>query len=199
MTLIDNREFDAHLIGADAGTDLAVIKIDSNKPLPYVSTGRSNDLMIGEPVVAIGNPFGLSHTVTRGIVSALHRTLNENGKAKYHDFIQLDASINPGNSGGPLLNIEGSLIGINTAIIQGAAGIGFAIPIDNARRIIDELIEFGAVRRGWIGVSVQDLTPEIRRYFNMKESGGVLVTRVFSGKSRQPVGSQAGRCADGNR
>lgn len=192
VTLIDNREFEAQLIGADASTDLAVIKIDSKKPLPFVSMGHSNDLMIGEPVVAIGNPFGLSHTVTRGIISALHRSLNENGKAKYHDFIQLDASINPGNSGGPLLNIEGSLIGINTAIIQGAAGIGFAIPIDNARRIIDELIEFGSVRRGWIGVSVQDLTPELKRYFKITQSGGVLITRVFPESPASQAGLRQG-------
>ncbi len=178
VILLDNREFEAQLIGADARSDLAVIKIDSKKPLPYVEMGRSDDLMIGETVVAIGNPFGLNHTVTQGIISALHRTVRANRDQVYSDFIQVDASINPGNSGGPLLNINGSLIGINTAIYQDAEGIGFAIPIDTARRIVNDLIEYGAVRRGWLGVSVQDLTPDLVRYFKLERSGGVLVTRV---------------------
>jgi len=138
VTLIDNREFEGKVVGADIKSDLAVIKIDSKRPLPYVKMGRSDDLMIGETIVAIGNPFGLKHTVTTGIISALDRTIRASERQVFSDFIQVDASINPGNSGGPLLNINGSLIGINTAIFKEAQGIGFAIPIDKARRIVDD-------------------------------------------------------------
>ncbi len=192
VTLLDNREYEAQLIGADARSDLAVIKIDSKEPLPFVPMGRSDDLMIGETVIAIGNPFGLNHTVTQGIISALHRTIRANRKQVYSDFIQVDASINPGNSGGPLLNINGSLIGINTAIFQDAEGIGFAIPIGTARRIVNDLIEYGTVRRGWLGVSVQDLTPDLVRYFKLENSGGVLVTRVVPRGPAEKAGIRQG-------
>ncbi len=192
VTLIDKREFDAHLVGADRKSDLAVIKIDSKQPLPFVEMGRSDDLMIGETVVAIGNPFGLQHTVTTGIVSALNRSIKAGKNVVYHDFIQVDASINPGNSGGPLLNINGSLIGINTAIYQKAEGIGFAIPINYAKRIIKDLISYGKVRRGWLGVSVQDMTPELLRYFKLDRQRGVLVTKVFSGSSAHRAGIKQG-------
>jgi serine protease Do len=140
--------------------------------------GRSDDLMIGEQVLAIGNPFGLRHTVTTGIISALNRNIRAGKNKVYSDFIQVDASINPGNSGGPLLNINGSLIGINTAIYQKAEGIGFAIPIDDAKRIVDELIHFGKVRRGWLGVSVQEMDPQLSRHFKLDRKKGVLVVRV---------------------
>jgi serine protease Do len=182
VTLSDNREFEGKLIGADLKSDLAVIKIDADDPLPYVEMGRSNDLMIGETVIAIGNPFGLKHTVTSGIISALDRTLHPDQRDHhkvYSDFIQVDASINPGNSGGPLLNIKGELIGINTAIFHDAQGIGFAIPIDTAQRIVEDLIEFGEVFRGWIGVGVQSVNPELIQQFDMDRVRGVLVTRVF--------------------
>jgi serine protease Do len=192
VTLIDKREFDAHLVGADRKTDLAVIKIDSDTPLPFVEMGRSDDLMIGETVVAIGNPFGLQHTVTTGIVSALNRSIKAGKNTVYHDFIQVDASINPGNSGGPLLNINGSLIGINTAIYQKAEGIGFAIPINNAKRIIKDLINYGKVRRGWLGASVQDMTPELLRYFKLDRQMGVLVTKIFSGSPAHRAGVKQG-------
>lgn len=192
VTLSDNREFNARLIGADIKSDLAVIKIDSDEPLPHVRMGRSNDLMIGETVVAIGNPFGLKHTVTSGIISAVDRTIHADHKQVYNDFIQVDASINPGNSGGPLLNINGELIGINTAIFQDAQGIGFAIPIDTARRIVEDLIEFGKVFRGWIGVSVQDLDPLLARQFGMNRVRGVLVTRVFKESPAQLGGLRPG-------
>ncbi|GJL80038.1 MAG: peptidase [Nitrospinaceae bacterium] len=192
VTLIDKREFDARLIGADRKSDLAVIKIDSKKPLPFVEMGRSDDLMIGETVVAIGNPFGLQHTVTTGIISALNRSIKSGEDIVYHDFIQVDASINPGNSGGPLLNINGSLIGINTAIYQKAEGIGFAIPIENAKRIINDLISYGKVRRGWLGVSVQDMTPELLRYFKLDHVHGVLVTKVFPGSPARKAGMKQG-------
>ncbi len=178
VILSDKQEFDASVIGADIKSDLAIIKINSNKPLPYVEMGRSDDLMIGEQVLAIGNPFGLQQTVTTGIISALNRNIRAGKNMVYSDFIQVDASINPGNSGGPLLNINGSLIGINTAIYQKAEGIGFAIPIDHARRIVDELIRYGKVRRGWLGVSVQELTPQLSHHFKLDRKKGVLVVGV---------------------
>ncbi|CAI2717950.1 Do family serine endopeptidase [Nitrospina watsonii] len=192
VTLIDNREFDARLIGADLKSDLAVIKIDSDEPLPHVEMGRSHDLMIGETVIAIGNPFGLKHTVTSGIISALDRSIHAGKKQMFNDFIQVDASINPGNSGGPLLNINGELIGVNTAIYQEAQGIGFAIPIDAARRIVQDLIEFGKVFRGWIGVTVQDLNPALARQFQMEHTRGALVTRVFEESPASRGGLQPG-------
>ena len=178
VILSDKQEFDASVIGADIKSDLAIIKINSRKPLPYVEMGRSDDLMIGEQVLTIGNPFGLQHTVTTGIISALNRNIRAGKNMVYSDFIQVDASINPGNSGGPLLNINGSLIGINTAIYQKAEGIGFAIPIDHARRIVDELIRYGKVRRGWLGVSVQELDVQLSRHFKLDRKNGVLVVGV---------------------
>ena len=188
VTLIDKREFDARLVGADIKSDLAVIKIETNENLPHISLGRSDDLMIGETVIAIGNPFGLQHTVTTGIISALHRSIKGGENRVYRGFIQLDASINPGNSGGPLLNIEGSLIGINTAIFKQAEGIGFAIPINKAKRIINDLIRYGKVRRGWLGVSVQSITKEMLSFFNIERLRGVVVTRIME---RSP-GARAG-------
>lgn len=192
VTLIDNRDFEGKVVGADIKSDLAVIKIDSDRPLPYVKMGRSDDLMIGETVVAIGNPFGLKHTVTTGIISALDRTIHAGEKQVFSDFIQVDASINPGNSGGPLLNINGSLIGINTAIFKDAQGIGFAIPIDKARRIVDDLLQYGKVRRGWLGVSVRDLTPKVARHFRLDHVHGVLVTNVFPNSPAKHAGLQPG-------
>ena len=192
VTLIDNREFEGKVVGADIKSDLAVIKIDSKRPLPYVKMGRSDDLMIGETIVAIGNPFGLKHTVTTGIISALDRTIRASERQVFSDFIQVDASINPGNSGGPLLNINGSLIGINTAIFKEAQGIGFAIPIDKARRIVDDLLQYGKVRRGWLGVSVQDLTPKVARHFGLDHVHGVLVTNVFRKSPAKRAGLRPG-------
>ena len=179
ITLSDNRQFPANILGADVKSDLAILKIDSDTPLPYLKMGRSDDLMIGETALAIGNPFGLQHTVTQGIISALHRTISDRKDRAFHDFVQVDASINPGNSGGPLLNINGSLIGINAAIYKRAEGIGFAIPIDHVKRIVNELIQFGKVRRGWIGISVQNISPSIIRHFGLNRPIGVLVVRVF--------------------
>jgi serine protease Do len=178
VVLGDKQEFDASVIGSDIKSDLAIIKIDSNKTLPYIEMGRSDDLMIGEQVIAIGNPFGLQQTVTTGIISALNRNIRAGKNMVYSDFIQVDASINPGNSGGPLLNINGSLIGINTAIYQKAEAIGFAIPIDHAKRIVDDLIRYGKVRRGWMGVSVQELDAQLLRHFELDGQKGVLVVGV---------------------
>ena len=192
VVLSDKQEFDASVIGADIKSDLAIIKINSGKSLPYVEMGRSDDLMIGEQVLAIGNPFGLQHTVTTGIISALNRNIRAGKNMVYSDFIQVDASINPGNSGGPLLNINGSLIGINTAIFQKAEGIGFAIPIDHARRIVDELIRYGKVRRGWLGVSVQELDAQLLRHFQLDRQKGVLVVRVADRSSAGKAGLKRG-------
>jgi serine protease Do len=182
VTLVDDRDFKAQLIGADSDSDLAVLKVKTDKPLPYITMGNSDDLMIGETVIAIGNPFGLSHTVTTGVVSALGRSL-KSGEQTYYDFIQTDASINPGNSGGPLLNLSGDLIGINTAIYQKAQGIGFAIPINRARRIVTDLISYGEVHVPWVGVIVRDLTPElaIRLGIQTRRKGGVVVRGIESG------------------
>jgi serine protease Do len=177
VTLADGREFTARLVGADADSDLAVLRIDAGK-LPWIDMGRSDDLMIGETVIAIGNPFGLSHTVTTGVISATGRSLR-GGDRTYADFIQTDASINPGNSGGPLLNIRGELIGINTAIYGKAQGIGFAIPVARARRILGDIVSHGSVRRGWLGVTVQDLTPDLARHFGVER--GVVVADIEPG------------------
>jgi serine protease Do len=147
--------------------------------------GTSQDLLIGETVIAIGNPFGLSHTVTTGVVSALGRSLHGEERT-YNDFIQTDASINPGNSGGPLLNIRGEVVGVNAAIYGKAQGIGFAIPIDRARRVLHDLVSYGEVKRGWVGVTVQDLTPELARHFGLRK--GAVVIGV---EPRSP-GAQAG-------
>jgi serine protease Do len=146
-------ELDCDVVGSDADNDLAVLRVRKpNGALPFLKLGSSSDIMIGETIVAIGNPFGLSHTVTAGVVSATGRSVKgENGQT-YTDFIQTDASINPGNSGGPLVNLDGEMVGVATAIIGGAQGIGFAIPADRARRIVDDLLKFGEVRAVWIGV-----------------------------------------------
>ena len=192
VILSDKQEFDASVIGADIKSDLAIIKINSKKPLPYVEMGRSDDLMIGEQVLTIGNPFGLQHTVTTGIISAFNRNIRAGKNMVYSDFIQVDASINPGNSGGPLLNINGSLIGINTAIYQKAEGIGFAIPIDHARRIVDELIRYGKVRRGWLGISVQELDAQLSRHFKLDRKKGVLVVGVADSSSAGKAGLKRG-------
>jgi serine protease Do len=179
VILSDGRTFKARLIGADIKSDLTIIKIDTDNSLPHIKMGGSDDLMIGETVLAIGNPFGLRHTVTQGIISALNRTIRSGKNVVYNDFIQVDASINPGNSGGPLLNINGDLIGINAAIYQKAKGIGFAIPIDHAKRIVNDLIQFGKVRRGWLGVTVQDMTESLYQYFKLDRPIGVLSVKVF--------------------
>lgn len=191
VQLADDRKLPARLIGADSDSDLAVLKIDESKSLPYLPLGDSDDLMIGETVIAIGNPFGLSHTVTTGVVSAVNRSLNTDGRT-YYDFIQTDASINPGNSGGPLLNIKGELIGINTAIYGKAQGIGFAIPISRAKRIVQELISHGAVEAPWVGLIVQTLTPELAYHFSLKEKQGVLIRGVEPGSPAAKVGLQRG-------
>ncbi len=156
VQLLDGRELPARVLGTDPASDLAVLRVETKEKLPYLAAGRSDDLMIGETVIAIGNPFGLAHTVTTGVVSALHRKVGDPRRPLF-DMVQTDASINPGNSGGPLVNIQGQLIGVNTAIIgDRSAGIGFAIPIDRALRIAEDLIRHGEVREGFTGIAVRD-------------------------------------------
>ena len=177
VSLKDEREFEAEIVGADPDTDLAVLRISTKKTLPAVEMGNSDDLMIGETVIAIGNPFGFSNTVTTGVVSAVNRSIRTDDRV-YHDFIQTDASINPGNSGGPLLNINGDLIGINTAIYAKAQGIGFAIPINTAKRIVADLIRFGEVIPAWIGLTVQDLDDKLAQYMGLNSRKGAIVMGV---------------------
>jgi len=191
VVLQNESAFQAELVGAAPDFDLAVLKIDSNDPLPDIQMGDSDDIMIGETVIAIGNPFGFSHTVTTGVVSALHRAVQAQGRV-YRDFIQTDASINPGNSGGPLLNINGDLIGINTAIYSKAQGIGFAIPINKAKRVMEDLIKYGEVHAAWIGLVVQDLDPSLTRYFRVPRGQGVLVSAVMRASPAQEAGLQDG-------
>ncbi len=176
VKLSDGREFKAKRIGTDPKTDLALIKIDS-KNLPVATLGDSDKIEVGEWVIAIGNPFGLEHTVTVGVVSAKSRS--GLGTGTYEDFIQTDASINPGNSGGPLVNINGEVIGINTMIVGLGTGIGFAIPVNMAKNIIDDLIKHGKVTRPWVGIGIQDLTPELKKHFKIREEEGVIINQIY--------------------
>ena len=178
VTLLDKRSFKGRIVGADPKTDIAVVRIDASS-LPTLKWGDSEKLQVGEFVLAIGNPYGLSHTVTMGIISAVGRA--NVGIADYEDFIQTDAAINPGNSGGPLVNIKGELIGINTAIFSrtgGYQGIGFAVPSNMVRLVMDQLVQRGKIIRGWIGVTIQELTPELSQKFGLKKSNGALVSDV---------------------
>jgi serine protease Do len=178
VTLADGRELEANLIGAEPNFDLAVLELVDASGVPFTAPGTSSDLMVGEPVIAIGNPFGLSNSVTTGVVSALNRSVRAEDRV-YHGFLQTDASINPGNSGGPLLNAAGSLIGINTAVYQGAQGIGFAIPIDVAKRVVKELLTTGEVAPVWLGIDVQDLDGRIAELMELpRRFTGALVSRV---------------------
>ena len=177
VALKDEREFEAIIVGMDPDSDLAVLKINSNQPLPSIQMGNSEEIMIGESVIAIGNPFGFSHTVTTGVVSAVNRSIKTDQRV-FHKFIQTDASINPGNSGGPLININGELIGINTAIYSQAQGIGFAIPINRAKRIISDLINYGEVVQPWTGMTVQTIDSDLSNYLNIQNDVGVMVTSV---------------------
>ena len=192
VTLIDRRTFKAKVIGVDPKTDLALIKI-KEKGLPTIPWGNSEKLRVGEFVLAIGNPFGLSHTVTMGIVSALGRA--NVGIADYEDFIQTDAAINPGNSGGPLVNTRGELVGINTAIFSrsgGYQGIGFAVPSNMVKMVIEQLMKKGRVIRGWLGVTIQELTPELAKKFGLESTGGALVSDVLRGSPADRAGIKRG-------
>ncbi|MCP4747578.1 MAG: Do family serine endopeptidase [Desulfobacteraceae bacterium] len=192
VLLQDERQFEAQIVGADPDSDLAVLKILSKNGLPSVAMGNSDDILIGETVIAIGNPFGFSNTVTTGVISAVHRSLKFDQRNILHDLIQTDASINPGNSGGPLLNINGDLIGINTAIYSKAQGIGFAIPINKAKRIVDDLISYGHVIQAWLGFGVQELDPRTANYLDLKASSGVIVAQVENGGPAGQAGLETG-------
>ncbi len=189
IRLNDGREFTATVKGQDSRTDLAVLHIKA-KDLPVATLGDSDKLDVGEWAIAIGNPFGLEHTVTVGVISAKGRT--GLGTGTYEDFIQTDASINPGNSGGPLINIDGEVVGINAMIIQPGTGIGFAIPINMAKQILNDLIKQGKVVRPWLGISVQDLTPEMAEQFQVKEKEGVLVAQIHPGTGAEKAGLTSG-------
>ena len=189
VRLNDGREFTATLKGQDSRTDLAVLNIKA-KDLPVATLGDSDKLEVGEWAIAIGSPFGLDHTVTVGVISAKGRS--GLGTGNYEDFIQTDASINPGNSGGPLINIDGEVVGINAMIIQPGTGIGFAIPINTAKQILNDLIKQGKVVRPWLGISVQDLTPEMAEQFQVKEKEGVLVAQVHQGTGAEKAGLASG-------
>ncbi len=192
IVLYDKREFKGTIVGTDAKTDLAVVKIDA-RDLPTVKIGSSSALKTGDVVLAIGNPFGLNQTITMGIVSAVGRS--HIGLADFEDFIQTDAAINPGNSGGALVNTNGELIGINTAIFStsgGYMGIGFAIPSDMATSVMDSILKHGKVIRGWLGVSIQDLSPDLAKSFNITEQTGALVSGVMEGSPADKAGLKRG-------
>jgi len=192
VTLQDKREFDARVVGVDAKTDVAVLKIHAPYDLHAAALGNSDTLHVGDWVVAIGNPFGLSETVTAGIVSAKGRVI---GEGPYDDFIQTDASINPGNSGGPLLNLQGEVVGINAAIFSqsgGNIGIGFAIPINLVKSMVAQLEAHGKVIRGWLGVVIQDVTPGLAKTFGLKHAEGALVSDVTPESPAARAGLQRG-------
>jgi serine protease Do/serine protease DegQ len=192
VTLLDNRSFSAKVVGSDEGADIAVLQAKQPN-LIAMALGDSSKLEVGDYVVAIGNPFGLQHTVTAGIVSALGRTgINPEG---YEDFIQTDASINPGNSGGALVNLRGELVGINSAILSGSGGnigIGFAIPVNMAKGVMDQLIKYGQVKRGVLGVNIYDVTPDVAKEFGLNEATGALVAGVAQGSAAEHAGIKTG-------
>src|SRR5881296_2625495 len=190
VRLSDQRKFTARLVGRDPKTDLAVLKVDAPAALPAAELGDSDHLRVGQWAIAIGNPFGLDRTVTVGIISATART--RVGVTQYDNFIQTDASINPGNSGGPLLNLDGKVIGINTAIVATGQGIGFSIPINQARDVMQQLIASGRVVRGWLGIAIQDVTDELAGTFGVREREGVLVAEVIKGGPAEAAGVRQG-------
>lgn len=189
VKLHDGSEYDAKVIGTDPKTDLALIKIESNEALPTLTLGDSDALQVGEWVIAIGNPFGLEHTVTVGVVSAKGRVI---GTGPYDDFIQTDASINPGNSGGPLLNTAGQVVGVNTAIVAAGQGIGFATPSNITRRVIEDLRTKGSVVRGWLGVVIQRMSPDLAKSFGLEENTGALIAEVVEDSPAQKAGIKRG-------
>jgi len=191
VKLLDGREFRAELVGSEPDFDIALLKLQGKDKLPEARIGTSNDLMVGETVIAIGNPYGFSHTVTTGVISALNRSIRTE-QGTYFGFIQTDAAINPGNSGGPLLNILGEVIGINTAIYAKAQGIGFAIPIDKAKNVIYELLSYGEVKPVWLGIFGQDVDPQVAAYLGLKKPSGLIVTEVIKGSPAFKNGIKVG-------
>lgn len=192
IALADGRIADAEVVGTDPDTDLALLDVDLDD-LPVIPMGRSDEIRVGDVVLAIGNPFGVGQTVTQGIVSATGR--NYIGHATFENFIQTDAAINPGNSGGALVNTRGELVGVNSAIFSrsgGSNGIGFAVPVNLARGVLNQLIEHGRVIRGWLGVDPQDLTPELAEAFGLDTTAGFIVRDVYQGSPAEAAGLQRG-------
>jgi serine protease Do/serine protease DegQ len=186
----NKQEAKGKVVGTDPKTDLAVIRVSAKEDLPVATLGNSDTLHVGEWAIAIGNPFGLDHTLTVGVISATGRS--EVGIAAYENFIQTDASINPGNSGGPLLNVRGEVIGINTAIVASGQGIGFAIPVNMARKVMEDLVKKGKVTRGWLGVGIQPLTPELAKSFGVGADEGILVNQVMPKSPAEAAGLKIG-------
>jgi S1-C subfamily serine protease len=203
ITLADGAQFEGHLVGKDVENDLAVVKFDpKGRNLTTIPLGTSQGLKVGQKVLAIGNPFALDRTMTTGIVSALGRPLKGDNGIVLHELIQTDASINPGNSGGPLLNSHGQIIGINTMIYSptgGSVGIGFAVPVDTARRVVPELIASGRVTRGWIDFTPVQLFPQLVQYANLPIDKGILVSKVASGGQAAKAGLKGGSADQGVR
>ncbi|MDY0203785.1 MAG: trypsin-like peptidase domain-containing protein [Desulfovibrio desulfuricans] len=195
VRLLDGREFPAAVCGADPDFDIAVLQVKGASDLPSVSLGNSDNILPGETAIAIGNPFGFSHTVTTGVISALGRTIRSRNSA-FTDLIQTDAAINPGNSGGPLLNLEGVLIGINTAVDARGEGIGFAIPVNKARRVMSDLMDKGGVAPLWLGLDVQDVDPHTAMALGLSRARGVLVTAVLPGTPAEKVRLRPGDIID---
>jgi len=186
----NKQEVKGKVVGTDAKTDLAVIRVSAKEDLPVATLGNSDTLQVGEWAIAIGNPFGLDHTLTVGVISATGRS--EVGIAAYENFIQTDASINPGNSGGPLLNVRGEVIGINTAIVASGQGIGFAIPVNMARKVMEDLVKRGKVTRGWLGIGIQPLTPELAKSFGVRADEGILVNQIMPKSPAEAAGLKVG-------
>jgi serine protease Do len=191
VTLSDGKTYEAQVLGKDPTFDLAVIKIKPDEKLTTLELGDSESTEVGEWVVAIGNPYGLEHSVTVGVISAKNRSIHTQG-VNFDGFLQTDAAINPGNSGGPLLDLNGKVVGINTAIIPYAQGLGFAIPVDMAKQIMDDLVTYGKVKRGWLGIAVQNLTQEFTDAYGIKEESGVIVGDVFADSAADRAGLQRG-------
>ena len=190
VVTVDGAKHKAKVLGLDKKTDLAVLQLEGNgKQFPFVALGNSDEAQVGDWVIAVGSPFGLNATVTSGIVSAKARQI---GAGPYDEFIQTDAAINPGNSGGPLVNMRGEVVGINTAIVRGGSGIGFAIPSNLAKRVASELRTSGKVTRGWLGVSIQPLTSDLATSFGVKESKGALVSDVSADSPAARAGVKSG-------
>jgi len=191
VTMSDGRSYEAEVLGRDPTFDLAVIKIESDTDLTVLPLGDSDVIEVGETLVAIGNPYGFEHTVTVGVLSAKNRRVHSRN-VSFDGFLQTDAAINPGNSGGPLIDMYGKVIGINTAIIPFAQGIGFAVPVNMARQILDDLITYGRVRRGWLGISVQNLTEEFAEIYGVEAESGIIVGDVFRDSAAERAGLKRG-------
>ena len=185
------KTYNATIKGSDPTYDLAIIKIEPDTALPILELGDSDALEVGEWVIAIGNPYGFEHTVTAGVISAKHRSIHSN-EVNFDDFLQTDAAINPGNSGGPLLNMEGKVIGINSAIAPFAQGLGFAIPINRAKEIMNDLVSHGHARRGWLGVSIGNVTPQIAKTYGVGTTEGAMINDVFKGDPADKAGIKRG-------